>query len=171
MRKILSQLSQKININQTSIPTSTLTMRVTSLAVLYLTAVTAAAFAPSGISPAFVKSNFNSLHILPDQQAATSLQALRFDEIEGGLKTIQQGWDSIKSSGFKKFFMDDIASFDAIKSKSISAAQTAVEKIVVETEKVQQPAANQGIVNNIKAAEAVAGKIVNYFQVLKEKFI
>ena len=96
-------------------------MRVSFLAIFCLTGTTVESFAPLQ-TPSFTRRS-NSNH----KNQATKLRVLRSDEtLEERLKTVQQSWDGIKSSGIKKFFVDEIVSAETYVVQSVTAAEKAL---------------------------------------------
>ena len=124
-------------------------MRVSVVALLCFTGKTVQSFAPLQ-SPAFSRS-FSST----TKTKGTQLYYVQTDEtLEERLREVKQSWEGIKSSGLKKFFVDEIIAAEKSVVKGVSAAEKATEVAIAA--KFQEVTANKGIVDTIKAAEIVA---------------
>ena len=122
-------------------------MRLSVSSILWFTHVRS--FSPS---PTF---RYRSIKNSPDRKVVTPLKYVQTDEtLEERLKEVQQQWDSIKSSGLKNFFMDEILSAEKNVQTAIQSAEKAVESAL--SAKFSELTASNGMLSTMKAAEIVA---------------
>ena len=92
---------------------------------------------------------------LHNGKVTTKLNYVQTDEkLEERLKEVQQQWDTIKSSGLKKFFIEEITSAEKSVQSAILSAEKAVESTL--SAKFSELNPNMDLVNTMKAAEIVA---------------
>ncbi|GFH55163.1 hypothetical protein CTEN210_11639 [Chaetoceros tenuissimus] len=86
---------------------------------------------------------------------STHLNYVQSDEsLEERLAIVKQSWEEIKSQGISNYFLKEIEEAEKSVEKSIAAAEKAAELAI--KQKLDPASANKGIVEDLKAAEAIS---------------